>query len=97
LPLELDKLVADKHSYAANWAASSLSSLSASSGSTSYSADGGGVVEMVEVETVVEAAGHRRCGSALRRWYAGDEAWLAVKKGMMTAAPGKKMPFGTCD
>jgi hypothetical protein len=55
------------------------------------------VVEMVEVETVVEAAGHRRCGSALRRWYAGDEAWLAVKKGMMTAAPGKKMPFGTCD
>jgi hypothetical protein len=39
------------------------------------------VVKMeVEVEMVVEATVRRRCGSALRRWYAGDEACFAVEK-----------------
>jgi hypothetical protein len=43
-------------------------------------------VEMdVEVATMVEAASRRWCVSALRRWYAGDEAWLLVEKGMPTA------------
>jgi hypothetical protein len=43
-------------------------------------------VEMeVEVETVLEAAGRRRCGSALHRWYVGYEACLVVEKGMSAA------------
>jgi hypothetical protein len=46
------------------------------------------VVEMeveVEVETVVDATGHRRRSSSLRRWCAGDEACVPAEKGMPTA------------
>jgi hypothetical protein len=50
----------------------------------------------VEVETVVEAIGHRWRGSSLCRWCAGDEACVAADRGMPSAVVAsieRRRPF----